>query len=202
GQEHRAAPGRRAPRARRPQNLDRANRLYQRYALHSGLRPELWSASAEARHPKAGPGSSGSEDFGWRDPARRPHRRRRRQESRQDEIRSQQTRRRKRAGKSEAVRQSGHGFAQILVDNSKSPKEIRGDPCKSVVRKLPLSQIKKQNFGVLSALDAQRLFFADRRAVALTQLRSIQLHCAACHLQPAVTSRAELVRHFLARLEQ
>ena len=48
--------------------------------------------SAEARHSKTGPGSTGLEDSRWRDSAWRSRDRRRRQESRQDEIRSQQAR--------------------------------------------------------------------------------------------------------------
>jgi hypothetical protein len=51
------------------------------------------------------------------------------------------------------------------------------------------------------AFDGQLFFFADGRAVALIQSLAVQLHGALRHLQPGVTSRAQIVPHLLPWLE-
>ena len=90
GQDRRAAPRRPAAPAGRPQDLARTDRRGERAAVHRGLRPELRSASAEARHPEAGAGSAGAEDSRRRSAARRSRDRRRRQEGGQDDVQGQQ----------------------------------------------------------------------------------------------------------------
>ena len=66
----------------------------------------------------------------------------------------------------------------------------------------PSRQIEQQHFTVLRALDIQLRLVADRRAVALFELLTIHLNAALGDLQPAVPILPEVVRHFLARLQQ
>src|SRR5258706_9757977 len=63
-------------------------------------------------------------------------------------------------------------------------------------------QVEQQYFCVFRAFDVQLRLVADGCAVALCQRLSVQFHCAAGDLKPAVTSGGELVRDFFAGLEQ
>src|SRR5215469_2744473 len=63
-------------------------------------------------------------------------------------------------------------------------------------------QVEQQYLAVSRALDLHAFFLADGRAIARREFLTVQLHRALGHLQPAMARLAELVRDFLARLEQ
>jgi len=93
-----------------------------------------------------------------------------------------------------------HRSSRIRPNARKISVLIRANPWQ---KRLGLRQVEEQYFGVfLWPLNAQLLFVADGCAIALCQRLSVQFDCAARDLEPAVTSRGELVRDFFAGLEQ